>query len=321
MKHISILVLQCADLSSIDLPRQLFTTVNEFLARDGKRPLFDLQLVGIGKETMINNGTCILQSDELLDNVTKTDLVIIPMLCGNFSEAVEANKKFVPWVVDQYKKNAEIASLCAGVFFLASTGLLNGKMCSMHWGAVNDFRKMYPQVKVTDDKIVTYENGIYSSGGSFSYLNLVLLLIEKYAGREMAIFVSKMFEIEIERKSQAPFIIFRGQKGHTDELIKNVQEYMETHYHERTTVTQLITMFNLSRRNFERRFKKATGNSAIEYLQRVRIEAVKKGLETGRKSVDELMCEVGYSDKKAFRTAFMRITGLSPLEYGKKYTA
>lgn len=319
MKHISILVLQHAILSSIDAPRQLFTKVNEFLIQQGKLPLFDVRLVGITKETMINDDTCIIRSDELLDNVTRTDLIIVPMICGNFNEAVAANKKFAPWVVNQYKNKTEIASLCVGAFFLASTGLLNDKTCSIHWGAANDFKKMFPQVKVTDDKIITYENGIYTSGGSFSYLNLILCLIEKYAGREMAIFVSKMFEIEIERKSQGPFIIFQGQKDHADEPIKKVQEYMENNYQEKITVTQLTTMFALSRRNFERRFKKATANTVMEYLQRVKIEAVKKGLETGRKTITDLMFDVGYSDIKTFRVTFKRLTGLSPLEYRKKY--
>ena len=78
-------------------------------------------------------------------------------------------------------------------------------------------------------------------------------------------------------------------------------------------------MFAISRRNFERRFKKATSNTPVEYLQRVKIEAAKKSLESGRENVNEVMYAVGYSDNKAFRTIFKKITGLSPIEYRNKY--
>jgi transcriptional regulator GlxA family with amidase domain len=131
--------------------------------------------------------------------------------------------------------------------------------------------------------------------------------------------MSKYFEIEIDRYDQSSFIIFKGQKDHEDEPIKQAQEFIEKNYHERITVEQLTTMVALSRRNFERRFKKATSNTVVEYMQRVKIEAAKKGLENGRKNVNELMYEVGYNDTKAFRTVFKRTTGLSPIEYRNKY--
>jgi transcriptional regulator GlxA family with amidase domain len=146
-----------------------------------------------------------------------------------------------------------------------------------------------------------------------------LYLIEKHADREMAVFVSKMFEIEIDRKSQAPFTIFMGQKDHEDEPVKKAQEYIENNYNDKITIDQLTGMLALSRRNFERRFKKATSNTIVEYMQRVKIEAVKKGLETSRKTINDLMYDVGYSDIKAFRTIFKKITGLSPVEYRSKY--
>ena len=125
--------------------------------------------------------------------------------------------------------------------------------------------------------------------------------------------------IDIDRISQSPFIIFQGQKSHDDESIKKAQEFIENNFDEKITVDQLASMLALGRRNMERRFKKATSNTVIEYIQRVKIEAAKKNLENGRKNVNEVMYEVGYSDTKAFRTIFKRITGLSPIEYRSKY--
>lgn len=167
--------------------------------------------------------------------------------------------------------------------------------------------------------MITDEQGIYTSGGAFSAANLVLYLIEKYAGREAAIHCAKLFQIDMDRHSQSPFIIFRGQKDHLDEPVKKAQEFIEKNYHKRITVDQLTDMLALSRRNFERRFKKATANTTVEYIQRVKVEAAKKSFEKSSRNVSEVMYDVGYSDTKAFRTVFRKITGLSPIEYRNKY--
>ena len=184
----------------------------------------------------------------------------------------------------------------------------------------DEFRKMFPDINLMPYKIITDEGGIYTSGGAYSSLNLLLYLVEKFAGRDMAINSSKIFEIDIERNSQSLFIIFHGQKDHDDDVIKKAQDFIEHNYQEKITVDHLASMLALSRRHLERRFKKATSNTVVEYMQRVRIEAAKMSLETIRENVNEVMYNVGYTDTKAFRMIFKKITGLSPAEYRNKYS-
>ncbi len=319
MKHISILVLKEAKLNSIEEPYQAFNEVNNILTAAGKLPMFKVELVGISKETCLNNGLYTVNTNKLLKDIVKTDLIIIPAVQGNINKAVMLNREFVPWIVNQYENGAEVASLCVGAFLLASTGLLNGKQCSTHWRAAEDFRKNFPDVNLVVDKIITDEQGIYSSGGAFSSANLILYLIEKYVGRNVAVYCSKMFQIDIERGSQSPFIMFKGQKEHDDEPVKKAQEYIENNFQDKITVDQLAEMLALSRRNLERRFKKATCNTVTEYIQRVKIEAAKINLESSQENVNEVMYNIGYQDPKAFRNAFKKITGLSPLQYRNKY--
>ena len=319
MKHISILVPQGAILGSLEGTRQLFTQVNEFLRIRNQQPLFKVELVGLTEKTPLSGGLFTVHANALLDDIGQTDLIVIPAIDGEINTALERNRDFVPWIIKQYKSGAEVASLCLGAFLLASTGLLTGRKCATHWMAANEFRRMFPDVNLVTEKIITDEQGIYSSGGAFSYINLILYLIEKFAGRELAILSAKVFAIEIDRDNQLSFTIFQGQKEHDDEQIRIAQEFIEKHYQEKITVEQLVSMLPLSRRNFERRFKKATSNTVVEYIQRVKIEAAKKGLETSRKNVNELMYDVGYSDTKAFRTVFKKITGKSPIDYRNKY--
>jgi transcriptional regulator GlxA family with amidase domain len=319
MKHISILVPRGAILGSLEGSRQLLTQVNQFMRSMGREPVFDVQLVGLSKETPISGGSFTVNTNVIFSDVKKTDLIIIPALDGEITAAIDNNKDFLPWIIEQHNNGAEIASLCMGAFLLASTGLLKGKKCATHWMAANEFRKMFPDVNLVTEKIITDEQGIYSSGGAFSYLNLILYLIEKYAGRDMAILSSKVFAIEMERDSQSSFIIFQGQKDHADDPIKKAQEFIEKNYQEKISVEQLASIFALGRRNLERRFKKATANTVAEYIQRVKIEAAKVSLERSRDNVNEVMYNVGYTDTKAFRTTFKRITGLSPIDYRNKY--
>lgn len=320
MKHISILVPEGALLGNVEGPRQLFSCVNDFLASQGKSPLFEVQLVGISSQTKLNNGLYTITPDRLIGDVGRTDLIIVPACDGDMKRAVEVNQGYVPWIVRQYKNGAEVASLCVGAFLLASTGLLDGRRCATHWMFADQFRSMYPDVDLVVEKIITDEYGIYSSGGAFSYLNIILYLIEKYASRDVAVVCSKIFQIDIDRTSQSPFIIFRGQKNHEDESVKKAQEFIESNFQERITVDQLASMLALGRRNLERRFKKATSNTVVEYIQRVKIEAAKMSLETSRENVNEVMYKVGYTDTKAFRTTFKKITGMSPLQYRVKYS-
>jgi transcriptional regulator GlxA family with amidase domain len=320
MKHLSILVpLGHTSLPNIDGTHQIFTEVNKFCERMGRPPVFKIQLVGLSKETVQRNGLYTINPECLIGEVKKTDLIIVPAMHGDQRKAIELNKDLIPWVVDQYHAGAELASFCIGSFFLAATGLLNGKKCATHWAEANTFRAMFPDVDLVDDKIMTAEDGIYTSGGAYSFLNLIVYLIEKYAGRDMAVLISKAFMIDIDRVSQSPFIIFAGQKEHDDEPVKKAQEFIEKNYEEKITIEQLTSMLALSRRNLERRFKKATANTITEYIQRVKIEAAKKSFESSRKNINEVMWDVGYSDTKAFRTTFKKITGLSPIEYRKKY--
>ena len=232
---------------------------------------------------------------------------------------IEMNKVLLPWIEEQYDNGAEVASLCVGAFLLAATGLLNGKKCSTHWGFINEFREMYPDVEVLDGSIVTEEKRIYSSGGANSYWNLLLYLVEKYTNRETAILASKYFAIDIDRDSQAAFAMFKGQKDHNDTEIKKVQEYIEKNIAEKMTVDELAAIAATGRRSFERRFRLATNNSVLEYIQRVKIEAAKRQFESSRKNINEVMYNVGYTDTKAFRDLFKKITGLTPIEYRNKY--
>jgi len=319
MKHVSILPLYDATLTSIDSSRQLLTRVNDFMRYQGKPPFYQVEIVGLTKNTKLSDGLYTIRVDKTIEQIKKTNVIVLPLLCGNFPKAIAQNKRYKDWVIDQYHTGAEIVCLCVGSFFLASTGLLKDKKCAVHWAAKNEFNAMFPDIHVIEDKIITDEKGIYTCGGGYSYLNLLLYILEKHLGREISILASKMFEIDIERKSQNAYVIFMGQKRHGEETVLRAQELIESNPTETYTVDEICGKLAVGRRTFERKFKKCTGNSIVEYVQRVKVEFAKKHLETGRKTVNEIIYETGYNDVDSFRKVFKKFTDLSPIDYRKKY--
>ena len=320
MKHLTIIVPDGENnLSSIVGAYKIFTRANEYWKEMGKKQLFIIQLAGISKEVDFYDGLFTVKPHTHILAIAKTDLIIIPSLNHNYEKAVKGNKPLIDWIAAQYKDGAAIASICTGAFLLASSGLLDGRSCSTHWAVADNFRNMFPEVNLQTDRLITDENGIYTNGGAYSFLNLMIYLVEKYYDRQTAIFCSKVFQIEIDRDSQSAFTIFKGQKLHGDEMVKEAQAYIESNLPEKISVEHLSAKFAVGRRNFDRRFIKATGNTPGEYSQRVKIESAKKALENSRKTINEVMYDVGYSDVKAFREVFRKFTGMSPVAYKEKY--
>lgn len=320
MKYISVLIPEGdISLTNVEGIHHIFAEVNKACRREGRPPLFYFQLVGKHHSQFMKENFFSIHPNQLITDDFRTDLVIIPALHGDIFKSVEINQGLVPWIIDQFTKGAEVMSLCTGAFLLASTGLLAGKSCATHWIHANEFRERHPDVHLVDDKVLTDEGGIYTSGAAYSYLNLILYYIEKHASRDIAVLIAKIFALDMSRTSQSQFIIFQGYKHHNDEPVLKAQEFIESNYQQKITVDEIATHVALGRRNFERRFKTATSNSVFEYMQRVKVEAAKKQLESSRKTINEVMYDIGYTDIKAFRDVFRKVVGMSPGEYRGKF--
>ncbi|KYP14203.1 helix-turn-helix domain-containing protein [Flavihumibacter sp. CACIAM 22H1] len=320
MKHITILVPNGDNnLSSIVGAYKILSRANRYWMELGNKNCYKIELAGSSKKIEFHDGLFSAQPHQRFTNIQSTQLIIIPSLQHNYEKAVHMNQDLIHWIGEQHAKGAEIASICTGAFLLAATGLLTNRHCSTHWAFAATLQNLYPAIKVQPDQLITDENGLYTNGGAYSFLNLLLYLVEKYFDRPTAIYCSKVFQIEMDRTRQSEFILFNGLKTHTDETILQVQAFMETNLRTTLSIEQLATSFSIGRRSLDRRFSKATGHTPLEYLQRLKIEAAKKAFETSRQTIAEVMYDLGYTDIKSFRELFKKITGLSPMEYRKKY--
>ncbi len=319
MLRVSVYVPRMGVMEAICPAYRIFNTANDFLKIEGKDPLFQVDYVGLDEQTRLGEGQYVVNASVLLKDLVNTDLLIIPAIFGDMDEAIAANQEALPLIAALYHRGTELASLCLGAFLMAASGVLKHRRCSTHWAYYEQFRRMFEDVEIVDGAIITDDGRLYSSGGANSIWNLLIYLVEKHAGREIAILLAKYFAIDIDRNTQSQFTIFSGQKKHADDGIFSIQKYIERNVDERFCIDSLARELSISRRSFERRFKLATNNSVLEYIQRTKIEAAKRSFENSRKNVNEVMYDVGYNDTKAFRMIFKKLTGLTPLEYKNKY--
>lgn len=324
MKHLSILVPDSqttpSTIACIAGAYELFTEAEALWQQSGQPAQYRIELVSATRKPQQRDSLFTVRTHAAIEDISRTDLIIIPSsLVRSYATATRSNQALIDWMTIQHAHGAELASMCTGTFMLAATGLLEGMTCSTHWAVSERFAALYPEVQLQTEKLITDESGIYTNGGAYSFLHLLLYLIEKHYDRRIAVRCAKIFQIDMDRSLQAEFSIFTGQRQHDDELILKAQAHIERHYRQPLSIAMLSEKLHVARRNFDRRFIKATGLTPLDYLQRVRTEAAKRAFETTRRTVQEVMSGVGYSDAKAFREVFQRITGLSPADYKAKY--
>jgi transcriptional regulator GlxA family with amidase domain len=298
---------------------EVFEKANEFVEQTTGETYFDIRLTGTNLQQRLVNGLFSLQVAPL-QAIDKAGIIILPSFTEQDDYAIGKNREALDWVISQFNAGAEVASLCTGTFLLAATGLLNGKPCATHWKAATYFRRLFPDLELHTNKILTDQQGVYTAGGAISSLNLALYIVEKYCGREAALYCARVLQIDIERDSQSPFIMFEGLKDHKDNVIRNIQEFIEQHIGDRLTVDQLAVHCSMDRINFTRRFKKATQLSPADYVQRVKVEGAKRLFESTDQQINEVMYKVGYIDVKAFRQLFKKIVGMTPGDYRNKFS-
>jgi transcriptional regulator GlxA family with amidase domain len=320
MKEIALVIHEDATLSTITGAMDMFIHTNSLFQQTGKSQPFKLILAGTADDNNLLTINPLFVSYRKLDELERPDLIIVPAFYGDRDSMLKKHRNIIKWVNEKYAEGSEIGSLCSGIYFLAEAGLLPGRACTAHWSDMDDIVRRYPDVNFQSDMVITDQEGIYTSGGAFSSLNLILYMIDKFCGRDVGVWASKMFSLDMDRMSQSHFAVFKGQRLHKDKDILKAQTFIEENHHLPLNIDDIAEKTNMSKRNFIRRFKKATQNTPFEYLQRVKIEAAKKALEKGNQNINLLMYDAGYNDIKTFREVFKKLTGLTPQDYKRKYS-
>lgn len=321
MKRITILATPDTIATSVLGPMDIFSQAGilwNYIQGLPLTPFFQVEIVSEDGQPVKCLNDVYMTPHRAIDAVERTDLIFISSIT-DVERAISHGAQTLDWLKYHFQRGASIASVCTGAFLLAETGLLDGKTATTHWGFVDLFRQMYPRVNLKPRRLITDEGTLYCAGALAAGLDLSIYLVEKYCGHKVAVQCSKALVQDMGRNSQAPYSVFQFQKNHADETIKLSQKWIEDHYTHDVDLNQVARSHGMSRRTFERRFKRATGDTPLLYLQRTRVEAAKRLIENGNNTIDEIGYQLGYENSGHFREVFRKHTGLLPTEYQRHF--
>lgn len=284
-------------------------------------PRFRVTTVSADGRPVRCDGRIQIKPDGPLTSIRKTQLIFIPTTGLSVDDAVERNAPVVPWLRRWHKRGVSIASVCSGVGLVAESGLLDNRRATTHWGLAERFREKYPRVRWMPELMVTEDGNFYCGGGVNASLDLSLYLVERFCGHEVAMQTAKALLIETPRAWQAGFAMVPLKTEHDDETIAGAQDWLHQNFHKTFPLEAPAQQVGMSMRNFMRRFKQATGDSPLHYLQKLRIAAAKRLLESDHRTMQEISDAVGYQDTAYFRELFQRHTGVSPSAYRRQFGA
>lgn len=322
MIDVTVLFLKDTFSSTAVGPMEVFRhsgTLWNLLTGQQQAPRFRVTTASVDGGPVLCDGPIHIRPMMGIKNVRKTDLIFIPTTGLSIDDVVERNAPVVPWLKRWQERGAGIASVCSGVGLVAATGMLDGKRATTHWGLAERFREKYPRVKWMPELMVTEDRGFYCGGGVHAAMDLSLYLVEKFCGHDVAMQSAKALLIETPRAWQAGFAVVPLKTEHSDDAISRAQDWLYENFHRTFPLEEPARRAGMSMRTFVRRFKEATGDSPLNYLQKLRVAAAKRLLENDHRSMQEISDAVGYQDVAFFRALFQRHTGVTPSAYREKF--
>ncbi len=297
-----------------------FTTANFVWAGMGQeRPVFDLNTVTLDGLPVGASGGVVVHPQGSLASSGESDVVLLPAFLPPFDLENERIRQLCDSLCERYHRGEYLVSTCTGTFFLAKTGLLDGRNATTNWLFEGMFRRLHPEVNLRTDRILVEDRRLVTTGAATAFFNMCLYFIERYGNAELAARCSRCMLIDPERTSQAPYMLHDFCRDHEDDAVRVAQRLMEEGFAEGISVEAVARRVGISQRHFKRRFKQATGDTPLSYLQHLRIESAKKRLETTQENIGEITLRIGYEDVNSFRRLFRRVTGMSPRSYRDKY--
>lgn len=282
-------------------------------------PRFNVSMASIDGEPVESAYGLRIAPDHAIADAGPADLVLVSASGPVPDEWMSRHAALLPWLANRYRSGTLMAGVCSGVAFLAEAGLLDGRRATTHWGVADTFRARYPDVEWRTDLLITEDSGLYCGGGVNAATDLSLYLVERLCGHRVAVECSRALLLDMPRINQSGYAILPLARPHDDAKVRMVEDHLSANFRRDLCVEDLAELAGMSRRNFARRFKEATGHLPGRYLQMLRVEAARRLLEDGAASIQRVAAAVGYEDVAFFRGIFKRYSGMTPSAYRERF--
>ena len=244
-------------------------------------------------------------------------IVAPPSLSGLPPSSVTA--RLAHWLSERHADGATLASVCMGAYLLAETGLLKGRVVTTHWSQAGALGERFPDLTVDAEKLIIDDGDIITAGGVMAWTDLGLRLVDRLLGPAVMIETARFLLVDPPGREQRYYGSFSPKLRHGDGAVLKVQHWLQDEGTRGVTLAAMAALAGLEERTFLRRFRKATGLKPTEYCQHLRIGKARTMLELTGQSVERIAWEVGYENPGAFRKVFVKVTGLSPGDYRRRF--
>lgn len=320
MVNIALLALPNAMASSLSLPLEMLNAAADQLKVSHQEPP-RLRLIGLSDGDVRGAGGLVLQPETTIHDDQKYELVILPTRWRHPLKGIAANGALFNWLRRQYRQGATFCTVGTGSYLLAEAGLLDHQPATTHWHHFEDFAERYPRVQLIRNYLITESERIFCAGSINSIADLIVHIIGEMWGTTMAYRVERQFSPEIRRPFHSHAYRVGQTDLHRDEAIANAQSHIRKHFAKPLQISQLAAESGLSERSFQRRFRAATGQSALDYLNTLRLRTARELLQQSNLAVADIAQTTGISEPSYFSRLFKRQYGETPVEYRKRVRA
>jgi transcriptional regulator GlxA family with amidase domain len=289
MPKISFWISEGALFSSVTTLTDTFAIANLWqraLEEEETGPLFQTEILTTDGAPVTALGNIPVMPHGAVDDEASTDCLIVAPTLPNVTPMPANLDRLGRWISALRRREAPIATICTGTFVLAELGLLDGKT---------------------------------ATGAATAVYQLALHLIRRFGSNRLASACCKALLVDPNRNSQIPYVLTRPLRNHGDAQVLKAQRLIAENYAAIDSVDAIAREVGISPRHFKRRFKSATGDLPLKYLQRIRIDAAKERLETTNQTIEEITWAVGYQDVSSFCRLFKQHAAISPSVYREKF--
>ena len=310
------------EFTSLDLsgPLEAFTSAVIENARGNPEPCYRVTIAALGAKTFSSESGLCVTANHSLSSVRQVDTLLIPG--GRGMRNPSTGERLAAWINKRINRIRRVASICTGVYGLASTGLLNGRRVTTHWKFANDLAARYPKLKVDANPLYIQEGKFYTSAGVTAGIDLSLALIEEDFGPQVALAVARELVVYMKHSG--------GQDQFSEPLkfqmasasrLADLPAWITGHLDQDLSVELLAQRVHLCPRQFSRRFKAEFKSSPAAFVQRLRLDEARTRLAGVNCSVETVADSVGFHDPDSFRRAFVKCFGVPPQQYRSRFAS
>lgn len=263
---------------------------------------FEIEYCSLGNNVVTTAGLPIANLKHFSEVHFNTgDFLIIPGSNASYliSDEFKAHTDLLDWIITRYNLGIKIVSICAGAFVLAECGLLNNIPCTTHFKKTKQLQELYPQAKVIDHILFTQQDGIYTSAGIASGIDVTLHIIEELKGSYFAHLVARELVVYNRRNgNQKQESELLGFRNHIHSGIHKAQDWIIENIDQKTNLNELAEIACMSERNFTRIFKKETAITVNDYITIIRREKIKEFLKNPDLTRMEIASHVGLQSER-----------------------